>query len=576
MKDAGNNYDAFSSNYWFMNNGIPTWKTGKAVLTINGGSQTEFGLCTQTVADTEFVNSIDFVVAGTVDGTTVQPTIEWTEGADLVTLANGKLTSTGTEGVAKATISYGEVSMEITVTVSTPKLQYAEKVMFSAVDGELPIADIFGEEATLTSATCSDGTELTIEDNKVLGLVVDKTTGPKEVTLTVSNGEIAYEVNVTAYTKVIYNQDDLRKAFLIDEDKGSSITSYGQISIKTVAHDGYYILAQDIVYNGTPYNVLDMEKVPYLFADPNKQTAKAQELDRATYLYVESTAHTGGLTGVFDGNGYSIKNFVIAENGLFGMVNGGTIKNVNIENVSFVGRYGQIQVALGATLFNATLENVNISTERLTSNYYNWDSTNLVYKDTLTYTAGGCGAPRALLAITMGGDTTMNNCIFTVPDVDARDKIEENSTGAWPYSAGALFCYVIGSKKTEKTLVFNPTISNTYVISQAKLGYYLHNLRADKSAYHYDTGVVAHDFVGAESYTTNYSGNYDANGNATDTDTFAPKFANIIRYTDAQAMTDAGNNYGSFVPTEEGVTAYWHLDATTGLPVWGAAPVVTE
>ena len=537
-----NNFDAFitEDGCWFMSNGIPTWKTGKAVLSINGGNATEYTLATATAG--EYVNSIDFVVAGTVDGESVQPTITWTEGADLVTLADGKLTSTGTAGVAKATISYGEVSMDVTVTIEKAVVEYAEKVMYSTMDGKLNDGTLTWNDilaGATVSAVAENGTEYAVTGGTI-ELTVDKTSGPVNLVVTLDTDNITYTVNVTAYTKVIYNQADLLKAFGV-KTLVRTVASGSQYWYALNNNNGYYILGNDIVSDGTTYDVMT-----------NAVDNSAEGINvSAQFQYSTGTGsltydvypnridgHSGGFTGVLDGAGHTISGITMTGNGLFGMIQGGTIKNVNVENVNVYARYRQARGVLALIMNNAVLENVRVSTA-ISDDLYYWDAEANEgaggWKDTpqdISWDA----YDRGLLAYLGGGSSSkFTNCIFEVTDI-------EGTTKSTPRRYGSLVAWIVSGQNDARNFS-DANMENTYVISAYAL--------ANNGA------------------TVNYDASNQTQGvNATST--------KIIRYTDAQAMQDAGNNYDAFVPTEEGVTAYWHLDATTGLPVWGAAPVVTE
>ena len=535
-------------------------------LYINDGSKTKFGFSGDEIYTTAsfdgktWNNQIPFEIVAKNAGVAVTPTLNWKENADCVVYDETAKTLTGVKaGTVTLEIVYGKVKQVISVLITPVEAVYqGETIVFSAMDGTLPLEEIFGEEVELYSAyQIEDGektTEFEIKFNKVKGVdaLVTKD-GPAELTLLVSTQQAGYKINVKAYTKVIKNQSDLLNAFQLRTDN-STVDSYGRISVHTNEQSGYYILANDIEGNGLPYNVLS-ETVSYMFADPHKLGAKAQSAGKATKFYEAGHLHTGGLTGTFDGNGHTIKNIVISEYGLFGMVNGGTIKNVNIENASFVGRYGQMQTALGASLYNATLENVNISTQKIGGSCYKAVTENGAttgYASELSTDQSSVGAACALLAYTLAGDITMKNCVFTVPEVTAVDKIEEKATNVWPYSMGSLFCYVTGTQGEMST--FTTNLSGVYVISPVKLGYFLSGSRADSVVYAYDNSGIKDD----------YNSSYEAKSKAEE---IAPYLIGFNRYADETAMQTANNDYSAFIQS-----GYWVMDEN-GLPVWNARPI---
>lgn len=73
---------------------------------------------------------------------------------------------------------------------------------------------------------------------------------------------------------------------------------------------------------------------------------------------------TAGLTGTFDGNGYALSSF-ITQGGLFGFINGGTVKNLALKNwtCQAVTGWGAVPLAMG--IKNATIDNCYFETASL-------------------------------------------------------------------------------------------------------------------------------------------------------------------------------------------------------------------
>jgi hypothetical protein len=85
----------------------------------------------------------------------------------------------------------------------------------------------------------------------------------------------------------------------------------------------------------------------------------------ATGLELKNTGryweNSRGFGGTFDGQGYTVKNLTVGENGLFGVVSHATIKNVNFTNVQLKeGDQGAYVALLGVRCFNTVIENVSI------------------------------------------------------------------------------------------------------------------------------------------------------------------------------------------------------------------------
>ena len=209
---------------------------------------------------------------------------------------------------------------------------YDEVVDFSVLDGTLPLERIFGSaDVEIVEAYDTNGS-LQVAGNKVLGVAASLDLTPK--TITVCTEQYGYNITVIPYTKIITKASDL-EIFKI-----SNTVANGTATVQSGLFDGYYILGNDI-------DVTD-------YIHQNGITG----IDSFSSRWFESTGFKNcGLTGIFDGNGYTIRGLEINRHGLFGIINGGTVKNVAFENVSLSG-------SNCATLcwfaLNATIENIYI------------------------------------------------------------------------------------------------------------------------------------------------------------------------------------------------------------------------
>ena len=117
--------------------------------------------------------------------------------------------------------------------------------------------------------------------------------------------------------------------------------------------DGYYVLGNDITATGYTHAVgmtgIDGESSRWFMT-----TAKYKNC---------------GLTGTFDGNGHRITNLTISRHGLFGTINGGTVKNVGFNALTLSGSNCTSLCWFG---FNATIENVYLYIPGV---YNTWAST---------------------------------------------------------------------------------------------------------------------------------------------------------------------------------------------------------
>ncbi len=213
---------------------------------------------------------------------------------------------------------------------------------FSALDGdtvmaEYNLADAIGGE-TVVSVTDKDGNALSYENGKVLGL---KTNGQSatETYIIVETNEKKIKINLVAYTLVIDNASDLDYFKMSSEDKDATLGYY------TKEFDGYYILAKNIDYNNAKFE---------------------QVGDTKDYFAVNKSV---GLTGTFDGNGYTISNLLMYGHGLFYNIYGGTIKNVAFINVE-IKSWNTRNALFGLNFTKGSLDNVYIKTVNGGSNRY--------------------------------------------------------------------------------------------------------------------------------------------------------------------------------------------------------------
>jgi len=101
------------------------------------------------------------------------------------------------------------------------------------------------------------------------------------------------------------------------------------------------------------------------------------------------------FTGVFDGNGHTIKNLTIQGNGnqaFFGTVNNAIIKNVTFENPIIISNNGYAAV-LAVNSINSTIQNVKVDNAQLFSDK-------------------GGGGLFETFKVTSGSNTVANNCNF--------------------------------------------------------------------------------------------------------------------------------------------------------------------
>ena len=352
--DTENSYAGFSGNHWEKSASAPIWKS-------------EFEKHFYTTVDDEETDNLHLYTQATIEGEdetfktsakigmkvlSTPVNVEYTvlTGNDVVSIENGVLTAT-TYGRARILLTFEQngviVERMLDVFVTIPARHYKKTVeYFSAMDGELPLTDIFGEEVQLVSAFDENDTELTVQDNKVLGLkTID--TGVTETTISIYTNEAGWIVPVRAYTKVIDSVSDMQALEFTEERIAS-----GEKTIK-----GYYIVTADIGSEETPYA-------------GNTHTGLLQKNASGDWLY---NVTSYGFAGVLDGNGYSIYQKA-TRLGLFGgLANGATVKNLAIHTYAKDGELQSgLALVLAEDLRKTTIENCYFSlTDKRTTKGYN-------------------------------------------------------------------------------------------------------------------------------------------------------------------------------------------------------------
>ena len=165
--------------------------------------------------------------------------------------------------------------------------------------------------------------EIAYANEKISGLVED--CALRNRIWVISNGEYAYEVKVFMATNVVRTATDLGKLFNYSE--GKEYYSVG------TAKDSYYVLGGNIDASGYTQ----------------------------THGKVDSSGQ--GFKGTFDGRGYAIDGITFENAGLFGYVQGGTIKNVALTNVKMQGTNKTEVYVITKQSNGMTIDNVFVSVE---------------------------------------------------------------------------------------------------------------------------------------------------------------------------------------------------------------------
>ena len=254
----------------------------------------------------------------------------------------------------------------------------AEEYNYSAADGQFfnsdgevkSLAEIIGaSEAVLTAGTDKDGNEIVV-DGAITGVASSKDGLVQNVFTLVINGK-KYAISVNVATLILDEAEDFKHfvyngAFTGEGvDASAMVAQFGKTAFaeRAITWNGYYMLAKDIDAStatfGTAENPFILSgsatigaigKTSARWVDANSKGT----WDAAFYLYSPyyRTTHIPGFKGVFDGNGYTVSNFKIGNNdGLFGQIYGGTIKNLGWVNSG----------SLAGVAFNTVIDNCYVS-----------------------------------------------------------------------------------------------------------------------------------------------------------------------------------------------------------------------
>ena len=301
-------------------------------------------------------------------------------------------------GETDATLaSYADLNSVTKLNEARNRIFFEESATETAALTKVTGADA---DAKLSNLTLYDGVQK-IGVNKQITASDFTALGEEKGMIAFDNDNKIYEVTAQYVTKAIKDLPDLQSAFKITEGNVVQKGGYDQIEIKN-SFNGYYALANDITANDSDamHRVLSdgvLEKIFFRF----------------NYFPYGVSYFTGGLTGTFNGNGHTIKNLKIGDCGLFGIVNGGTIKNVGLVNVKLYASAHSAKCTLGASMHNAKLENVYISANGIDDDTLKPDGT--------TAESDDATCKRALLTILMG-TVEMNNCVFECGSIEGKEK----------------------------------------------------------------------------------------------------------------------------------------------------------
>ena len=184
------------------------------------------------------------------------------------------------------------------------------------------------------SAVVAEGQETVVIDG-LSGF--DRMTVGEDYPVTLYNEEsgTAFVRDFKYVSKVIDEANDLAMFKIVNTFDGSAGI------VESGLFDGYYVLGKDIDATG------------YTHANSGVNLYQA-----SNRWFTTQGLGNCGLKGTFDGNGHTISNLALGQFGLFGLINGGTVKNVAIEISSMSSGYtaGLCWFALDAVIENVHLK----------------------------------------------------------------------------------------------------------------------------------------------------------------------------------------------------------------------------
>lgn len=324
---------------------------------VNNGKQSSFLL--YTLDDTK----VSVAAGATENGEAISDvSIELIDGEEFVDFTNGKISSKGLAGEATLRVacedSDGEEwqkDVKIKVTQTIVPYEGPQVTNFSALDGEVVGGDVLLRQAVdgrIVRAEDENGNPLTVENGKILGVQMGSS-GESEATFTVYTMSAGYKMTVKGYSGIIDEAEDLEYFGLHNENyknnplydpEGDDTVGY---TFEARNQDGYYILANNIDASG--------------YTQPAGGTNTTQSLQGVAGILKEGGGC--GLTGTLDGCGYTIRNLTVGKFGLFGVIFGGTVKNIAFTDVHYTstGTSG----LMAAYAIDATFQNVYVQAEKL-------------------------------------------------------------------------------------------------------------------------------------------------------------------------------------------------------------------
>ena len=207
-----------------------------------------------------------------------------------------------------------------------PAVETGATVYVGINDSENPFnaKQIFGENSALTISSIKDhnGNDVAYSNGLI---TLPSLTAGAQYTWTFLSGGVSYSVNVFAATNVIRDIDDFKAIFESSSGKA-----------------GYYVLANNIDATTATFN------------SPTDGVS----------------SWACALSGTFDGRGFTVDGLTVkGQNGIFGVISGGTLKNVAFTNLKIQNTQNKDTFVLMTYGWEITIDNVFIGITQYGSNW---------------------------------------------------------------------------------------------------------------------------------------------------------------------------------------------------------------
>lgn len=203
----------------------------------------------------------------------------------------------------------------------------------------------------------------------------------------------AMQSEIDALTEEIYrikNTTEFNGKKIFGEEEKPSMTSVPTMSINNINLENLTQAEWDSNYKGQVFgisNAKELQKLATIVNDKKINTSDTTfaltadiDLDElgdidgngSNWVAIGNQDLGKSFVGIFDGNGHTISNLKINNpkdtmQGLFGFVNGSTIKNLNINNVDIISNKAYTGSLCGK-INHSTIENCNVVSSKITGN----------------------------------------------------------------------------------------------------------------------------------------------------------------------------------------------------------------